>query len=244
MAKQVKKVTERATDKAITLFVIGFIAEFYLLMIDKFYINNGTVNQVLAVIRYLQIAAYVGLALFIFGMIAFYFVKNKPKLNRLGVWGVGIGGFFAISSVVLLKFPGLIPALNVTVPVLMLLGIAYLLYERTFFAEALGLTGALYATVFLHRGATNHVKIGAAVVMAAIVALIVLSAIAKAHKGKLGKLRIFPKESEYPLLFTVLTICILAVLCAFLFPVAAYYLIWTLAIITFLLSVYYTVRIL
>lgn len=244
MAKQTKKVAEKATEKAINLFLIGFVAEFYLLMIDRFYIEHGTATQVLAMLQYLKIASFVGLGLFVIGLLAFYLVKGNPTVNRLSVWGVGIGAFLAVSSGALLRFPSLLSAFTITVPVVMLLGIAFLLYERAFFVEALGLTAALYAAVFLHRGATAHVKIGTAVIVAVLLALLVLSVVAKGHKGKIGKLAVFPRDMNYTMLFAVLFICLLTVLGAFFFPIAAYYLVWTLAIITFLLSVYYTVRIL
>ena len=60
---------------------------------------------------------------------------------------------------------------------------------------------------------------------------------------KLGDLRIVSQDGDYKLIYAVLAVCALAIVAALFVSSIAYYGLWVLAIGTFLLAVYYTVKI-
>ena len=60
---------------------------------------------------------------------------------------------------------------------------------------------------------------------------------------KLGDLRIVSQDGNYKLIYAVLAVCALAIVAALFVSSIAYYGLWVLAIGTFLLAVYYTVKI-
>ena len=59
---------------------------------------------------------------------------------------------------------------------------------------------------------------------------------------KLGDLRIVSQDGDYKLIYAVLAVCALAIVAALAVSSIAYYGLWVLAIGTFLLAVYYTVK--
>ena len=72
-------------------------------------------------------------------------------------------------------------------------------------------------------------------------------AVSKAGKNggkleKLGDLRIVSVDGNYKLIYAVLAVCVAAIVIALFATGIAYYGLWVLAVGTFLLAVYYTVK--
>lgn len=138
----------------------------------------------------------------------------------------------------------------VLVPVAMLLGIVFLLYPREFSLQALALTAAMMAMYLIHRGGGSDTWRGLVIgcsVFAALVIAALAVAVSKAGKNggkleKLGDLRIVSVDGNYKLIYAVLAVCVAAIVIALFATSIAYYGLWILAVGTFLLAVYYTVK--
>lgn len=141
-------------------------------------------------------------------------------------------------------------AMCVLVPVAMLLGIVFLLYPREFSLQALALTAAMMAMYLIHRGGgsdTWHGLVVGCSVFAALVIAALAVAVSKAGKNdgkleKLGDLRIVSVDGNYKLIYAVLAVCVAAIVVALFATGIAYYGLWVLAVGTFLLAVYYTIK--
>jgi hypothetical protein len=138
----------------------------------------------------------------------------------------------------------------VIVPVVMLIGIVFLLYPREFSVQAVGLTASLMAMYLIHRGSGSDtwggIVTGCSILAICVVAVLGV-AVFKAGKNdgklkKLGDLRIVSQDGDYKLIYAVLAVCALAIVAALAVSSIAYYGLWVLAIGTFLLAVYYTVK--
>ena len=141
-------------------------------------------------------------------------------------------------------------AMCVLVPAAMLLGIVFLLYPREFSLQALALTAAMMAMYLIHRGGgsdTWHGLVVGCSVFAALVIAALAVAVSKAGKNggkleKLGDLRIVSVDGNYKLIYAVLAVCVAAIVIALFATGIAYYGLWVLAVGTFLLAVYYTIK--
>ena len=130
------------------------------------------------------------------------------------------------------------------------IGIVFLLYPREFSVQAVGLTASLMAMYLIHRGSGSDtwggIVIGCSILAICVVAVLGV-AVFKAGKNdgklkKLGDLRIVSQDGDYKLIYAVLAVCALAIVAALAVSSIAYYGLWVLAIGTFLLAVYYTVK--
>lgn len=254
MAKNNKRAERMArsdhnVNRAMLLLTVGIVAEFYLLMVNTYYVKGG-VGQVLTMMRVLEVLSYVGCALFGAGLVWFCMRNKWPRYARFAPWLICAGVFFVISSRLMLSiYPQGTTIMCVLVPVAMLLGIVFLLYPREFSVQASALTAALMAMYLIHRGGGNE-NLSALVTACCVFALCAIAALAiavfKAQKngGKLAKLdlRIASQDASYPLTYAVLAVCAAVVLVALFVGGIAYYGIWALAIALFLLAVYYTVK--
>ena len=86
---------------------------------------------------------------------------------------------------------------------------------------------------------------GGLMALCAVLALII--AVWKAQRSdgrleKLGGLRIVSSGADYKLIYAVLAVCAVVIAAALFAAAIAYYALWALAIGTFLLAVYYTVK--
>ena len=228
--------SNRNVNRAITVLMAGVIAEFYLLMVNNYYVKGG-VGQVLTMMTVLQVIDYIGCALFGAGLVVWLMRKKWTR--------------FALSSILMLKvYPQGTTMMCVIVPVVMLIGIVFLLYPREFSVQAVGLTASLMAMYLIHRGSGSDtwggIVIGCSILAICVVAVLGV-AVFKAGKNdgklkKLGDLRIVSQDGDYKLIYAVLAVCALAIVAALAVSSIAYYGLWVLAIGTFLLAVYYTVK--
>ena len=242
--------SDRNVNRAMILLMVGLIAEFYLLMVNNYFVK-GAVGQVLTMMTVLKVLGIAGAALFGAGLVLWFMRKKWTRFAPAAPWLLSIGFFFAVSSQLMLKiYPQGTTVMCVLVPVAMLLGIVFLLYPREFSLQALALTAAMMAMYLIHRGGgsdTWHGLVVGCSVFAALVIAALAVAVSKAGKNdgkleKLGDLRIVSVDGNYKLIYAVLAVCVAAIVIALFATGIAYYGLWVLAVGTFLLAVYYTIK--
>lgn len=242
--------SDRNVNRAMILLMVGLIAEFYLLMVNNYFVK-GAVGQVLTMMTVLKVLGIAGAALFGAGLVLWFMRKKWTRFAPAAPWLLSIGFFFAVSSQLMLKiYPQGTTVMCVLVPVAMLLGIVFLLYPREFSLQALALTAAMMAMYLIHRGGGSNTWRGLVIgcsVFAALVIAALAVAVSKAGKNggkleKLGDLRIVSVDGNYKLIYAVLAVCVAAIVIALFATGIAYYGLWILAVGTFLLAVYYTVK--
>ena len=242
--------SDRNVNRAMILLMVGLIAEFYLLMVNNYFVK-GAVGQVLTMMTVLKVLGIAGAALFGAGLVLWFMRKKWTRFAPAAPWLLSIGFFFAVSSQLMLKiYPQGTTVMCVLVPVAMLLGIVFLLYPREFSLQALALTAAMMAMYLIHRGGGSDTWRGLVIgcsVFAALVIAALAVAVSKAGKDggkleKLGDLRIVSVDGNYKLIYAVLAVCVAAIVIALFATGIAYYGLWVLAVGTFLLAVYYTVK--
>lgn len=242
--------SDRNVNRAMILLMVGLIAEFYLLMVNNYFVK-GAVGQVLTMMTVLKVLGIAGAALFGAGLVLWFMRKKWTRFAPAAPWLLSIGFFFAVSSQLMLKiYPQGTTVMCVLVPVAMLLGIVFLLYPREFSLQALALTAAMMAMYLIHRGGGSDTWRGLVIgcsVFAALVIAALAVAVSKAGKNggklkKLGDLRIVSVDGNYKLIYAVLAVCVAAIVIALFATGIAYYGLWVLAVGTFLLAVYYTVK--
>lgn len=242
--------SDRNVNRAMILLMVGLIAEFYLLMVNNYFVK-GAVGQVLMMMTVLKVLGIAGAALFGAGLVLWLMRKKWTRFVPAAPWLLSIGFFFAVSSQLMLKiYPQGTTVMCVLVPVAMLLGIVFLLYPREFSLQALALTAAMMAMYLIHRGGGSDTWRGLVIgcsVFAALVIAALAVAVSKAGKNggkleKLGDLRIVSVDGNYKLIYAVLAVCVAAIVIALFATGIAYYGLWILAVGTFLLAVYYTVK--
>ncbi len=243
--------SNRNVNRAITLLMVGVIAEFYLLMVNNYFVKGG-VGQVLTMMSVLKALGIIGAAAFGAGLVMWIMRKKWTRFAPAAPWLLCEGFFFAMSSELMLRiYPQGTTMMCVIVPVAMLIGIVFLLYPREFSVQAVGLTASLMAMYLIHHGSGSEMwsalVIGCSVFAVAVIAALAV-AVYKAGKNggkleKFGNLRIVSQDGDYKLIYAVLAVCALAIVSALFVSSIAYYGLWVLAIGTFLLAVYYTVKI-
>ena len=242
--------SDRNVNRAMILLTVGLVAEFYLLMVNNYFVK-GAVGQVLVMMSVLKVLGIAGAAAFGAGLVLWIMRKKWTRFAPAAPWLLCAGFFFAMSSELMLKiYPQGTKAMCVLVPVAMLLGIVFLLYPREFSLQALALTAAMMAMYLIHRGGGsdnwNALVIGCSVFAALVIAALAV-AVCKAGKNKgelekLGGLRIVSQGGNYKLIYAVLGLCLAAIVIALFASGIAYYGLWVLAAATFLLAVYYTIK--
>jgi len=239
---------DRRVNIATTLLLTGLIAELYLLQINR--LGNGNVEQFLGTYDFLGVMRFVGAAAAAVGA-ALLAARNKnARFRRIGGWALGIGLFFALSSLVMrYAYPSTALALCILVPVAMLLGIICLLYQREFFLESLALAASIGAVALLSRSSSTTMQTCAMLALSLDFVLAMFTAYLHTHGGKLlpsNRLQpILPREStDYVKIYLVTGVCFALVLIALLNQSFAFYFIWVLAALAFALAVYYTVKLL
>ncbi len=237
---------DRNMNRAVLLLISGLVAEWYLLMVDRYY-ARGTVNQVLGWYDFFGVMRWVGLAALIVGIVLY--VKRTA-----GKWFGPLGGtlfvsglFFAFTSEAMRHvYPVSVTVLCVLIPVLLVLGIVYLFYQAEFSIQATALAMALGALVLLGRSSSVRVKACAVLALVGIAVLCACSLLLKKNNGVYVQgercLRLFPVNADYRLVFGVLALCFVLVIAALFAPTTAFYATWALAIVSFVLAVYYTIK--
>ena len=225
---------------AMKFFVVGFVAELYLMIIRRGYINGTATQQIAWYDTHLKTLLFVGIAILAVGAVLSYMWRQNKKTRVYGWIIAGFGAFVAATSALVHWNMSSLTLLSTLVPVVMILGIVWSLYDRECALSLTALGVSLFA-VWVCRHQVNSIYLGTVVKIAAailIVALIVVAILAK--QGKLAKL-LSAKANLTPV-YTACGLSVVALAAALVSPVIAYYAMWALAIAAFGLTVYYTVK--
>ena len=230
------------------ILIFGCLAEMYLLLLRRFYIN-GTLEQVVAWDGYLTVILYASLAVLAVGLVLGLVFRKDKGWRRKASWIVfGAGVFQAVSSWLVKQFvyTALTP-LCVIVPVAMVLGILWRLYDQEC-ACALTILGATELVLWICRKGLGTSLWNGRAMAVAVVYLVLMAAAAflfwKAGKsgGLVGKLRLLPAGADAKPVYIACGVSLAAVALSLISGIVAYYAIWVVGMVIFALAVYYTVR--
>ena len=223
---------------AMKFFAVGCIAELYLMIVRRYYVNGYAEQQIAWYDVYLKNLILAGAAVLTVGAVLSYLWRQDKKKRFFG-WAIaGLGVFVATSSALVLWNMSSLTLLSALVPVVMVLGIVWSLYDREC-ALSLTLLGVSLFILWVCRRQLTSIYLGTivkVVVVAFILVLIVMAVLAK--QGKL----LLPAKSQPTAVYVACGLSIVALAASLLGPVVAYYAMWTLAIVVFGLAVYYTVK--
>ena len=237
--KSVKR--DEPMNGAMKFFLAGCVAELYLLLIRRFYINaDSEIQRIAWYDSYLWILTGVGAVILAAGLLCAWLWRNDSK-KRLAGWALTATGVYAAAVPALVRWNmSSMTLLMVLVPALILLGILWTLYDREC-ALSLTILGVSLIVVWVCRRAFSSSVVGLYVKIASVIYLAVLAVLAiQVKRQKLGKL--FPVGADPLPVYVACGLSLAAILISMISAVVAYYAMWTLAIIVFGLAVYYTVK--
>lgn len=236
-----------AMTGAMKFFLAGMVAELYLMIIRRFYLN-GTAVQMLAWFDYLYYFSIIGVVILVAGGALAIMKRGDKKLRETGCWIAVGGAFLALASFLIWKLNApAVTLLTVAVAVAMLLGILWHLYDREC-AYALTILGMSLVALWACRRAVGSAytaslaKIAVIVYIALLALVVFLVRKALTSGGKLGKYRLLPAKANGRTIYSACAVSAVAVATALISVTAAYYAIWVLALVVFALAVYYTVK--
>lgn len=226
---------------AMKFFLAGCVAELYLLILRRFYVNaNSDVARFAWYDHYLWILSGIGAGLFIVGVIASIALRKNVKTRKNGWIAAAAGAFVAAATLLVRWNMATLSFMTTVVPVIMLLVILWALYDREC-AMALTVLGASLFVLWGFRRYGTSMYVGTAVKVCVAVYLVVLAVLAWLTKsGKLSRI-LSPKADKLPV-YAACGLSGLALLAAFLGTGVSYYAMWALAAVVFALAVYYTVK--
>ncbi len=239
---------DNAMHRAMLFFIAGFLAEAYLLLLRRFYIN-GTIDQVVAWDGYLQTILYVALALTAVGLAAGIALRNKKSWEREAAWlGFGFAAFITISTWLVKRYmyTALTP-LCVIVPVVMVLGLLWNLYDREC-GYSLTVLACTVLVLWICRKGRGTVRWNPMVMVGAALYLAVMAVIGWAfYQGEkkynvFKGVRLLPSNADALPVYGACGLSLAAVLVALISSTVAYYAMWAVCLVIFALAVYYTVK--
>ena len=219
---------------AMKFFLAGCVAELYLLILRRFYVNaNSDVARFAWYDHYLWLLSGIG-------VIASIALRKNVKTRKNGWIAAAAGAFVAAATLLVRWNMATLSFMTTVVPVIMLLVILWALYDREC-AMALTVLGASLFVLWGFRRYGASMYVGTAVKVCVAVYLVVLAALAWLTKsGKLSRI-LSPKADKLPV-YAACGLSGLALLAAFLGTGVSYYAMWALAAVVFALAVYYTVK--
>ena len=237
-SKQVKR--DEPMTGAMKFFLAGCVAELYLLIIRRFYVKSSDIVKILWYDRYLWVLLGVGAAILVAGVVGGLLLRGDKK-KRTIAWCVAAAGAFLGGAAGLIRWnASTLTLLTVVVPVVMVLGVLWSLYDREC-ALSLTILGASLIALWICRKQMYSVFLGTYVKIFAVVYILVLIAAALLTKlEKLGKL--LPAKASHLPVYVACGLSAAAMLTALFSTTLAYYAMWALAIVVFGLAVYYTVK--
>ena len=226
---------------AMKFFLAGCVAELYLLILRRFYVNaNSDVARFAWYDHYLWILSGIGAGLLVVGVIASIALRKNVKTRKNGWIAAAAGAFVGAATLLVRWNMATLSFMTTMVPVIMLLVILWALYDREC-AMALTVLGASLFVLWGFRRYGASMYVGTAVKVCVAVYLVVLAALAWLTKsGKLSRI-LSPKADKLPV-YAACGLSGLALLAAFLGTGVSYYAMWALAAVVFALAVYYTVK--
>ena len=237
--RKVKAAKADPMTGAMKFFLAGGVAELYLLIVRRFYIN-GSLEQVVAWDSHLKIFAWIGAAVLAIGAVLSILWKADSKKRVIGWYTAGFGAFLAVASFLIQKNMSLLSPLSVLIFVVMLLGILWTLYDREC-ALALTVLALSLVAVWVCRRGADSLYLGSVVTVLAIVYILALLVLVWLVKGKkLSKL--LPAKADPLPVYVACSLSVVTVAAALISSTVAYYAMWVLAAVVFALAVYYTVK--
>ena len=189
-----------------------------------------------------------GAAVAVIGLVLGIVWRQQTKRRWIG-WSVFAAGVFLGGSAWMIRtfYDSALTFLCVVVPVVMLLGILWNLYDREC-SWSLTILGASLIALWVCRRVLDSIFLGTYVRIAAVVYIVVLIVAAfltnKADKngGKLGNLQVLTAGADPMPIYAACGLSVVALAIALFSSTIAYYAMWALAIVVFALAVYYTVK--
>ncbi|MBQ8389873.1 MAG: hypothetical protein IJX52_02710 [Oscillibacter sp.] len=213
-------------------FLAGCVAELYLLIIRRFYVN-GTIDQVLAWYNYLLVFAVLGVIAAIAGIVLLRKWKGSKAKTEAAWYFVGGGAFAAAASLLIRYNMSALSILTTLIPVVLVIDILWWLFDKDSALSLTALAGALVMVWLLRRSGHIAVKGGAVAFLAALAALV--------GAVKQGKLKKVSAEGKKMLLISC-GLSAIGTAAALVSSTIAYYAMWALAAVIFCMAVYYTVK--
>ena len=237
-SKQVKR--DEPMTGAMKFFLAGCVAELYLLIIRRFYVKSPDIVKILWYDRYLWVLLGVGAAILVAGVVGGLLLRGDKK-KRTIAWCVAAAGAFLGGAAGLIRWnASTLTLLTVVVPVVMVLGVLWNLYDREC-ALSLTILSASLIALWICRKQMYSIFLGTYVKIFAVVYILVLLAVALLTKqGKLKKL--LPASADPLPVYVACGLSAVAMLGTLFSSIVAYYAMWALAIVVFGLAVYYTVK--
>lgn len=237
---------EEPMNGAMKFFLAGCVAELYLLIIRRFYIN-GTIDQVVAWDSYLIGFAWAGVAVAAVGAVLSVLWRADRKKRKIGWVVLGAGVFLAAVSAVVRINLSVLTLLYVAVPVVMLLGILWSLYDREC-AVALTILGVSLLAMWALRREVTSIYTGTYFKALTVVYLLLIAAHALWRVRPWLPAVSWERSSfcppvRIPCRSMWLADCLPQQLVTVLInSLVSYYAMWILAGVIFALAVYYTVK--
>lgn len=233
---------------ALKFFVGGFLAEIYLLAVRKYYVN-GNVDQMLSWDAAMPALIGIGAAVLLLGAVLAAAWRKDTGWRRTLAWSViCAGAFFCVGNwLIRTVYPTAVMLLSVAVAAGTLLGVFWCLYARDCFFSMVILGTGLFASWVCRHGMNSvfwkmYVIGGAVVYLALLAGAVLASRRAERGDGKVGALRILPKGGDATVLFVSCGLSAAATVMSAFSAAAAYYAMWALGIVIFILAVFYTVK--
>lgn len=226
---------------ATLFFLVACLAEFYLLVLRKYYIHGDVVTEALVWYDRLLIFAGLGAAVLLVGVILSVLWKADERKRLLG-WALSaLGGFFAVGSMLArIYVEPAVTLLSVVVPVLMVLTVIWAFYDRECSVALTALCGTMII-LWVCRRLFNSLSMGITVKVLSVVYVLLLAGLCWLAKNKkLGKL--LPPNADLLPIYAATGLSAVAVVLALFSASVAYYAMWALGIVVFALAVYYTVK--
>lgn len=238
-AKALQK--DEQMNGAMKFFLAGCVAELYLLIIRRFYINaDSELSRIAWYDRYLWMLAGIGAGVLAVGLIAALTAKANAGRRKTGWALAGAGAFVGIASALVRWNMATLSLMTIVVPVVILLGVLWALYDREC-ALALTVLGVALLALWGYRRYASSMYVGTAVKVCVVLYLVLLAVIAWLAKAdKLSK--ILPPKADKLSVYAACGLSGLALLASLLGTGVSYYAMWALAAVVFALAVYYTVK--
>ena len=226
---------------ATLFFLAACLAEFYLLVLRKYYIHGDVVTEALVWYDRLLIFAGLGAAVLLVGVILSVLWKADER-KRLFGWALSaLGAFFAVGSMLArIYVEPAVTLLSVVVPVLMVLTVIWAFYDRECSVALTALCGTMIL-LWVCRRLFNSLTMGVPVKVLSVVYVLLLAGVCWLAKNKkLG--RLLPVGADLMPIYAATGLSAVAVVLALFSASMAYYAMWALGIVFFALAVYYTVQ--
>lgn len=253
MKKEERTAKKQREDQALNRVLWWFggtvILEFFLLLLNRFYINFDANGIALAqgLARFLRVLVWTALALTVAFGCWWWARRRKGGATFVpGALTLASAAVFVCALVSSLWRTVGVQFLYLSVPASAVLALIYYLYQREFFLVSLQGAIALFAMwsyrkLILIRIEMTYVVL--AVCAVGVIALLAVTWILQRRDGKLGKWQILGKKANYAMLYAAAGVAACALLAALLLGAAAAY--WALFLVVawlFGAAVYYTVR--